>query len=75
MSVRVVVLTGVAGGGLGVGGLKGATAVLVTHLEYAGISEDLFAELWQLIAGMKFVSFLTPDMASKNDDSYGIGSS
>jgi len=25
----------------------------------------------QLIAGAKFVSFLTPDMASKNDDGHG----
>jgi len=25
----------------------------------------LYAEVWQLIAGTKFESFLTPDMASK----------
>ena len=35
--------------------------------------EDLFAETWQLMAGWRFVSFFTPDMASKNDASYGIG--
>ena len=36
-------------------------------------NEDLQAGVWQVIACMKFVSFLTPDMASKNDASYGIG--
>ena len=31
------------------------------------------AEVVQLIAGMNFTSFLTPDMASKNDARHGIG--
>jgi len=30
------------------------------------ISEGSFAEVGQMITGMKFASFLTPDMASKN---------
>ena len=34
--------------------------------------EDLQAGVWQVIECMKFVGFLTPDMASKNDASYGI---
>ena len=36
------------------------------------IFEALKAEVWQVIACIKFVSFLTPDMASKNDARYGI---
>ena len=32
-----------------------------------------FAEVRQLIAGTNFTSFLTPDMASKNDARHGIG--
>jgi len=36
--------------------------------------EGLFAEVGQVIACMMFVSsFLTADMASKNDASHGIG--
>jgi len=35
--------------------------------------EDSKAEVVQLIAGTKFSSFLTPDMASKNDARHGIG--
>ena len=31
------------------------------------------AEVGQLIAGIKFGSFLTPEMASKNDARHGIG--
>jgi len=34
--------------------------------------EGSFAEVGQVIAGIKF-NFLTPDMASKNDDRHGIG--
>jgi len=36
------------------------------------LSEGSFAEVGQVIAGTMFVSFLTPDMASKNDARYGI---
>ena len=36
-------------------------------------NEDSFANVGQVIACSKFFSFLTPDMASKNDASYGIG--
>jgi len=35
--------------------------------------EGSFAEVVQLIAGTKFGSFLTPDIASKNDARHGIG--
>ena len=31
------------------------------------------AEVGQVIAGIKFDCFLTPDMASKNDAKHGIG--
>ena len=34
--------------------------------------EGSFAEVGQLIADIKLVSFLTPDMASKNDARHGI---
>ena len=34
--------------------------------------EALKAGVWQVIACMKFASFLTPDMASKNDARHGI---
>jgi len=37
------------------------------------VFEGSFAEAGQLIAGVKFGSFLTPDMASKNDARHGIG--
>jgi len=37
--------------------------------------EGLFAECGQVIAGTKFVSFLTPDMASTNDARHGIDQS
>jgi len=40
------------------------------HRRY--LLEGLFAEVGQVIACMKSVSFLTPDMASKNDAIYGI---
>ena len=36
------------------------------------IIEDLFAEAGQVITCMKIVSFLTPDMALKNDARHGI---
>jgi len=36
-------------------------------------NEGLNAEVGQLIAGMKYTSFLTPDMASKNEARHGIG--
>ena len=36
-------------------------------------NEGSNAEVGQLIAGMKFRIFLTPDMASKNDGRHGIG--
>ena len=35
-------------------------------------TEGLNAEVGQVIAGYNFVSFLTPDMASKNDARHGI---
>ena len=35
--------------------------------------EGSFAEVVQLIAGFKFVSFLTPGGASRNDVGHGIG--
>jgi len=35
--------------------------------------EGLLAEVVQVITGTKFVSFLTLDMASRNDARYGIG--
>ena len=38
----------------------------------AGSFEGSFAEVGQLFTGIKFVSFLTPDMASKNDTRHGI---
>jgi len=34
--------------------------------------EASFADVGQVIAGINFVSFLTPDMASKNDARHGI---
>ena len=37
------------------------------------LDEGSNAKFGQLIAGMKFVHFLTPDMASKNDARHGIG--
>ena len=36
------------------------------------VFEGSFAEVVQLVAGMKFRSFLTPDMASKNDARHDI---
>ena len=36
-------------------------------------TEGLIAEVGQLIARIKFCSFLAPDMASKNDARHGIG--
>jgi len=35
--------------------------------------EDSFAEVGQVIAGVKLASFLTPAMASKNNARHGIG--
>jgi len=35
-------------------------------------TEGSFAEAWQVIVGIKFDSFLTPGMASKNDVSYTV---
>ena len=40
---------------------------------YTDTDEGSFAEVGQLITYTKFVSFLTPDMASKNDARHGIG--
>jgi len=41
--------------------------------EYSTIFECSFAEFGQVTAGTKLGSFLTPDMASKNDARHGIG--
>jgi len=37
------------------------------ELNSSVINKDLFAEVWQVIGGVTSVTFLTPDMASKND--------
>ena len=42
---------------------------------YTDTDEGSFAEVGQLITYTKFVSFLTPDMASKNDARHGIDQS
>jgi len=36
-------------------------------------TEGSFAEVGHVIAGVKFDSYLTPDMATKNDTRHGIG--
>ena len=38
----------------------------------AGTTEASFVEVGQFITGMKYSSFLTPDMASKNDARHDI---
>jgi len=39
---------------------------------YGWLIEGSFAEVRQLISAWNFASFLTPDMASKNDARHGI---
>ena len=45
----------------------------IGHLFFEVVVEGSNAEVGQLIAGIKFASFLTPDMASKMDARHGIG--
>ena len=47
-------------------------AEVYSLLLLANTVEGSNAEVGQVIAGMKFGSFLTPDMASKNDARHGI---
>ena len=51
-------------------------ADVLVHVEglyvSGGTNEALKAGVGQVITSMKFVSFLTPDMASKNDARHGI---
>jgi len=53
--------------------LQSLTQLRKTSLYFHSVLEASFAEVGQLIAGINFVSFLTPDMASKNDARHGIG--